>query len=32
LNDNSVTIRERDSMKQHRVSSEKIFDFIDDNK
>jgi len=32
LNDNSVTIRERDSMKQHRVGIEKIFDFIDDNK
>jgi glycyl-tRNA synthetase len=32
LEDNSVTIRERDSMKQTRISIEKISTFIQDNK
>ena len=32
LEDNTVTIRERDSMKQTRISIDKISTFIQDNK
>ena len=32
LEDNSITIRERDSMEQHRIPIENILKFISENK
>ena len=32
LEDNSITIRERDSMKQHRIPTDNILKFISENK
>ena len=32
LENDTVTIRERDSMKQHRISSDRILKFISENK
>ena len=32
LKDNSITIRERDSMEQHRIPTDNILKFISENK
>ena len=32
LDNNTVTIRERDSMEQHRISLDKILEFVSNNK